>query len=70
MLVLAASAAGEIWTLWLNAFGRGLQYTKWAGEYDALLPADFFHQRAFARQNERRKNGVTGVEAESFAAVN
>ena len=69
MLVLATSAAAEIGAFCLDAFGRGLQYAKWAGEDDAFLPADFFHQDAFARQNEWRKNGVTSVEAKSFAAI-
>jgi hypothetical protein len=39
-------------------------------EGDALLAADFFYQCAFAGKNKRRKNCTTGMEAESFAAIN
>jgi hypothetical protein len=70
VLVLATAATAEVLTLRFDAIRRGLEDAQRPREGDAFLAADFFYQCAFAGKNKRRKNCTTGMEAESFAAIN
>jgi hypothetical protein len=69
MLVLAAAAVAEVWTLGFDALTRGLQDPQWARVHYTFLTANLFHFDAFTGQNARRQNRAPGVEAQRLAAV-
>ena len=70
MLILAAATAAEVWARGFYAPGRRLQNPQRARMNDALLPAEFFHFGALARQNAWRENRAPSMEAQRLAAVN